>query len=192
MNQRDRHKELFDELKRNENLVLELGSGDTKRERGWITVDFHEDCDIIHDLREDLPFPDNTFLNIYSSHVLEHFEHDDLIRLIKEIYRILKFKGIFRVCVPDASIYLDAYFNPEQFDAEFFCHYRPAYHVYSKIDYVNYIAYMAGHHKIMFDRENLPRILRSVGFRTVEERAFDPRFDLAKRDYESIYFSAVK
>ena len=45
---------------------------------------------------------------------------------------------------------------------------------------------------MMFDRENLPAILKGVGFKAVKERSFDPEMDLEKRDYESIYFDAEK
>jgi predicted SAM-dependent methyltransferase len=146
----------------------------------------------MHDLKKPLPFPGNTFLKIYASHVLEHFYYRELIRLLKEVYRILKVGGTFSICVPDASIYIKAYCHPETFDADFYCRYKPAVNVYSRIDYVNYMAYMAGHHKIMFDEENLPGILKAVGFGNVRKRNFDPELDLKKRDYESIYFIAEK
>ena len=176
----------------NEDLILELGAGNTSRGKGWITMDNNESCDIMHDLKKPLPFPGNTFLKIYASHVLEHFYYRELIRLLKEVYRILKVGGTFSICVPDASIYIKAYCHPETFDADFYCRYKPAVNVYSRIDYVNYMAYMAGHHKIMFDEENLPGILKAVGFGNVRKRNFDPELDLKKRDYESIYFIAEK
>lgn len=179
-------------LTRNPDLILELGAGKTERGEGWITLDNNKFCDIVHDLKKPLPFPDNTFLNIYSSHVLEHFYHNELVELLKEIYRILKTGGVFKICVPDASIYIKAYCNPGSFDPGFYIRHKPSFHYYSNIDYVNYMAYMNGNHKMMFDEKNLPKILESVGFRNVKKRDFDPQVDLEKRDYESLYFIAMK
>ena len=135
-------KRALKQLKRNPNLILELGAWETKRGKGWITLGLHEECDIVHNLRKPIPFPDDTFLNIYSSHLLEHFYYPVLIFLLKEVHRVLKPGGTFSVCVPDASIYLNAYCSPESFDADFYCRFKPAVNFYSKIDYVNYMAYM--------------------------------------------------
>ena len=52
-------------------------------------------------------------------------------------------------------------------DLQQFFMYESAFHGNSRVDYVNYIAYMDGHHKYMFDEENLLSILRNVGFSTV-------------------------
>lgn len=67
-----------------------------------------------------------------------------------------------------------------------------AYNNTSRIDYVNYIAYMDGHHKYMFDEQNLIVILENKGFRNVRLRNFDPSLDLKERDFESIYAEAQK
>jgi ubiquinone/menaquinone biosynthesis C-methylase UbiE len=38
---------------------------------------------------------------VYHSHVLEHFDRDDALRLLAECYRVLRPSGILRVVVPD-------------------------------------------------------------------------------------------
>jgi predicted SAM-dependent methyltransferase len=179
-------------VEENQALILELGTGIIKRGQGWITMDDKQPCDFTHDLREPFPFPDNTFPNIYCSHVLEHFYYPELLKLLREVYRILKAGGTFSISVPDASIYIKAYCNPGEFKADYYCRYRRAYHFFAKIDFINYMAYMDGHHKIMFDRENLPGILQFAGFVNVRERTFDPAMDIETRDYESIYFLGEK
>lgn len=72
------------------------------------------------------------------------------------------------------------------------CIYRPAFNNTTKIDYVNYMAYMDGHHKYMFDEENLLFILKSAGFRNVRLREFSIDLDHKERDFESIYGEAEK
>lgn len=159
---------------------------------GWTSVDMNDNCALNLDLTAPLPFPDNSVSMIYSSHVLEHFKITELFRLICECRRILKPDGIFSACVPDAEIYLEAYHFPEKFNPDIFCRYKSAYHFNSKIDYVNYVAYMDGHHKYMFDNENIIVILKKAGFRNVRLRDFNKTLDLGVRGFESIYAQGEK
>ena len=47
-----------------------------------------------------LPFEDNIFDLVYSSHVLEHFYRKDTLDVLKEWVRVLKNDGILRISVP--------------------------------------------------------------------------------------------
>jgi hypothetical protein len=100
--------------------------------------------------------------------------------------------GKFSICVPNARIYIDAYVKGNSLDAATFFGYEAAYNYTTRIDYVNYTAYMGGEHKYMFDEENIVFILKSKGFRNVRLRDFDPSVDLQERDFESIYAEAEK
>ena len=177
-------------LETENNICLEIGA--EKKRSGWHTLDINPYCDICWDLMKGLPFPDNSVQKIYSSHVLEHFSYSDLIKLLKECLRVLAPKGTFSVCIPDASIYISAYVNGRDLDPEQFPLYEVAFHGNSKIDYVNYIAYMDGHHKHMFDEDNILSILRNVGFSSCRSRDFDAALDLDERKHESIYAIAEK
>ena len=70
--------------------------------------------------------------------------------------------------------------------------YYNAFNNTTKIDYINYMAYMDGVHKYMFDEENLLHILKTKGFNDVKLRVFDSQIDLKSRDYESIYAQGIK
>jgi hypothetical protein len=100
--------------------------------------------------------------------------------------------GTFSVCVPNAKIYIVAYAHNEDLDPNQFFAYETAFYGNSKIDYINYTAYMDGRHKYMFDEENLLAILKKVGFSNSQLRDFDPDLDLAERSFESIYAIAKK
>ena len=78
------------------------------------------------------------------------------------------------------------------FDTNLFIAYPPAYNNIAKIDYVNYMAYMDGNHKYMFDKENLIHILNSKGFKNSGLREFDSKIDRKERDFESIYTEGEK
>ncbi|TAN38415.1 MAG: methyltransferase domain-containing protein [Verrucomicrobia bacterium] len=175
-----------------EPIKLEIGAGTKKGAQGWLTSDQCPGADLMMDLLKPFPFPDNTVSKIYSSHVLEHFYTDQLKFVLGECRRVLKPGGMMSACVPDAGLYVAAYLHPEAFDAEKYCKYKPGYNFYSSIDYLNYIAYMGGHHRHMFDMENLLTILSESGFRNGRARKFDPELDLANRDDESIYAECEK
>jgi len=56
-----------------------------------------------------LPFEDNKFINIYSSHFLEHLKFSEAQYLVRQLYRCLDKGGILRIVVPDMDSWLDAY-----------------------------------------------------------------------------------
>ena len=71
---------------------LEIGAGPNKRV-GWLTLDSCSGADVVWNLNRKLPFPDNCFDEIYSSHVLEHFSPSQLDSLLSELYRVLSPNG---------------------------------------------------------------------------------------------------
>lgn len=178
-------------LKGSRPIRLELGAGDRRME-GWTSVDMNDNCELNLDLTAPIPFPDNSVSMIYSCHVLEHFKYSELIKLLEECLRILKPGGSFSASVPNARIYIEAYHSPDNFNPDLYCRHTPAYNYNSKIDYVNYMAYMDGHHQYMFDEENIVVILGKVGFKHVMLRDFDKTLDLEVRDFQSIYVKAEK
>ena len=174
-------------------ICVELGAGGRTRS-GWIAID-RSGADINLDLtKSKLPFPDNSVDCFYSSHVFEHFSYPEpMLSILQECRRCLKAGGTFSICVPNAAIYVDAYLKgdyPEKPSGTSF--WQPAFHKNSRMDILNYTAYMDGHHKHMFDLEGLLNILAKSGFLYVKQRAFDPTMDLENRQWESIYAVATK
>ena len=177
-------------LKEGRDLCVEVGAGDVKGKNGWLTLDIAPHCDIYWDLRNGLPFPDNSLAKIYSSHFMEHLTYEEGQLFLQECKRALKPGGTFSIAVPNARLYIDTYIQSGSLDpASIF---KPAFHQTTAIDYVNYMAYMAGHHKYMFDQENLLFLLTATGFRNVRKRSLDPQLDRSARDFESIYAEAEK
>ena len=54
-----------------------------------------------YDIRQPLPFPDNSFDDVDIYHVLEHLSPSEGKGFIAEIFRVIKAGGICRVSVPD-------------------------------------------------------------------------------------------
>jgi len=173
-------------------ISLEVGAGNKKGSNGWVTIDISKTCDLRWDLRRGIPFPDESLAKVYSSHFLEHLSFEEGQKFLDECLRVLIPGGIISICVPNAKLYIDAYLNSKDLDRKYFFDYTRAYNNTSRIDFVNYIAYMAGEHKYMFDQENLVNILTLKGFRNARNRSFEPSLDLKEREFESIYAEAEK
>lgn len=175
----------------NSDISLDLGGGDRRGANGWLTVDMTHNCDLYWDLRLGIPFADNSISRIYSSHMFEHLTYDEGQLLLDECIRTLKPGGSISIVVPNAGMYIEGYIGKREIPETYFG-WEPAFNRTTRIDALNYVAYMAGEHKYMFDQENLLHILAAKGFTNVTSRSFDPETDMAERDFESIYAIGFK
>ena len=167
-------------------IWLEIGAGQKYGESGWVTMDIELECDLFWDLRNGIPFPDDTVGRIYSSHLFEHLTYREGQNLMTECLRVLKPGGEFSICVPNARLYLDAYARKEKLTSPFLG-WTPAVQGESLIDMVNYVAYLDGHHKCLFDEESLLDRMQAAGMVDARLRPFDPSIDSEGRDFESVY-----
>lgn len=181
----------FKKLKSKTPIYLELGSGAKKGKNGWITIDVNG-ADISWDLRKGIPLPDGSVEKIYSSHLLEHIPFQELILFLKECHRVLKTGGEFSVCVPNFAFYINAYQGGNMFKPRESWWREGAVSTNSLMDQLNYIIYMGGEHKYMFDSENLINTLKQGGFVNSKLRPYDEKIDLKERDFESIYAVSIK
>ena len=92
-----------------ESCLLNVGCGNSYNKE-WVNLDFNSKSPYVkkHDIRKGIPYGDNSFDAVYSSHMLEHLNIDEADYFVKEAYRILKKNGVIRIAVPDLeSIALD-------------------------------------------------------------------------------------
>jgi predicted SAM-dependent methyltransferase len=172
-------------------VKLDLGGGYRPGRNGWVNVDVSNEADLFWDLRYGIPFPDESVDRVYSSHLFEHLTYGQGQALLDECMRVLKPGGSISIVVPNARMFIEAYLSGQSLPAEYLG-WEPANNRTTAIDAVNYVAYMAGEHKYMFDQENLLHILTAKGFDRVAPRDFDPQTDLQERDFESIYAIGYK
>lgn len=84
------------------NLIIDLGCG-LNKQLGAVGVDNVklQGVDIVHDLKKfPYPFKKNSADKIYLYQVLEHFDPDRRLKVLREIHRILKPGGILDLRVP--------------------------------------------------------------------------------------------
>ncbi|MCL4460027.1 MAG: class I SAM-dependent methyltransferase [Chloroflexi bacterium] len=176
-------------------LNLELGGGD-RRKPGWVNVDlFSSTADLTLDLRRPLPFPDECVDNIYSEHVLEHFSYPEpLTTLLTECFRVLKVGGVFYTAVPDfgKAFKLYAQGDEDRFYAQKYWDSPNPNWCTGPMDELNWLVYMGGQHRFMFDSQNIIDHLTAAGFSRVQLRQFDPSLDSKERAHQSIYVQASK
>lgn len=82
-------------------LGLDIGCGEKKR-AGAIGLDLRRTVspDVIADARM-LPFRDELFDFVFSSHVIEHFSHREVTGVLAEWVRVLKKGGAIEIRCPD-------------------------------------------------------------------------------------------
>ena len=129
-----------------------------------------------HDIRSLPFFSDNTVDLVYACHVIEYFDRDEVIEVLKEWKRVLKGGGIIRLAVPD-------------FDAL-----ARVYQQYGDLNMISGPLYgqmevkgphMAEpkiiYHRTIYDFESLKTTLEACGFTDV--RRYDWR-DTIHKDYD--------
>lgn len=156
-------------------VKLNLGSGSAPLE-GYINCDLYpsgtmvlgatepnKDVDMVFDLRNGLPFDDESVDEIIAIQVLEHLESP--LSLLEEAYRVLKPGGIIDVGVPDLTIIAKEWLkstNEERWIS------------IGKEKWPPLRAWIFGRgeganrHLFGFDRWRLETMLTTVGFRDIE------------------------
>ena len=94
-------------------LKLNLGSG-KKELDGYINIDAikHSDTTIVADILN-LDYSDNSVDEIYSEHVVEHLDKNELDLFFSEASRMLKLGGKLQIIAPSMRSVILAYVNKE-------------------------------------------------------------------------------
>jgi predicted SAM-dependent methyltransferase len=160
---------------------------------------------MIHDLRKKLPLNDNSVDFIYSSHFIEHLNKDEAEKLSRECLRVLKKGGIIRLSVPDLELiardYLEELSDSKTERTE---GHLPSEKFLEALDFKRekmplYLIMLSPgqHHRWMYDRISLTRLLRQCGFANIERKSYRegrvPDIDsLDNRPEHSLYLEATK
>jgi predicted SAM-dependent methyltransferase len=172
------------ELLRNKTgkVKLNIGCG-TDYKKGWINIDNNSDnniekLDLNWDLRNPLPFPDNSIDFIFNEHFIEHLTVEEGQIVIKDFMRVLKPGGVFRIATPDLKTVIDKYLHVElkndpaveKFGLQF---------IKTKAERLNISFHWWGH-KWLYDWEELDRRLKEAGCTDIK------RCKLHKSEYKDL------
>lgn len=87
-------------------LALNVGCGSVHKQDDdfyeWVNIDMVDPADVICDVREGLPYKEKEVDLVFMDNLLEHFDNDEFLFVMNEVWRVLKTKGHFRIIVPDA------------------------------------------------------------------------------------------
>jgi predicted SAM-dependent methyltransferase len=90
-------------------LKLHLGSGLVKLS-DWVNIDMETPvADMKLDLRQALPFDDNSVRFIFSEHFIEHITRDEALNLLRECRRVLTDGGVLRLSTPNLRWIVEKY-----------------------------------------------------------------------------------
>ena len=178
-------------------LFLNLGSGPRGLDDAhWVNVDGFRDQNVgfLVDFGRPLPSPNGSFDGIFCEHVMEHFSLADGERIAREVHRILRPGGCFRIIVPDAELVLRRYFDaPDEMVA------RRGTGVETPMEIVNLYFRQRYEHQFVYDWPTVEKMLLRAGFAVVCRSSFGKGrqcspviLDDEKYEWESLYVEALK
>ena len=91
-------------------MKINIGCGWRNFGEDWIHIDGGDYDHLDYKNITKLEFEDNSVDLIYASHVLEYFDRDEVIPVLKEWNRVLKEDGILRLAVPNFYAMIQLYF----------------------------------------------------------------------------------
>lgn len=145
-------------------LMLHIGCGNVYFD-GWVNLDVDSDkADIKHDLRNQLPFEDNTVDFIFSEHFIEHLTVNEGLRVMSDFYRVLKRNGVLRVATPDLDYLIFRYIFSWR-KQDWINKYGYEW-IKTRAEMIN-ICFREWGHQYLYNREELERRLREVGFKKI-------------------------
>ena len=189
-------------------LRVNLASGHHPK-ADWINVDlFAPHADLRLDLRERLPFRDNSIAEIYCEHFFEHLEYPNVadpvawmletpqspseaLAFLRECRRVLTPAGVLDIVVPDAEVIIGEYVNRHQPGFSVPAWWGPAW-CDTELHRVNYLFRQGREHKYAYDYETLRRVIESAGFARVDRRSFDPARDAENHRIGSLFVLSRK
>ena len=178
-------------------IKLNLGCGWRNFGKDWIHIDGGDYKHLDYNNIIKLDYEDNSVDLIYASHVIEYFDREEIIEVLREWVRVLKPKGILRLAVPNfkamVNIYLNSSYPLDKFLGP----------LYGRMDMGESKIY----HKTTYDFNSLKSLLENLGMKNVKmydwkqtehskyddhSQAYIPHMDKEKGILISLNVEAIK
>jgi len=167
---------------------FQFGSGG-HRLAGWFNTDYEPWVpEVYHlDMREALPFPDNSLDVAASEHVFEHFSYQDGTKILSELFRCLKPGGLVRMSMPDLDQYIALWDKPaSQAKTAYMQAYVGIEHAGDPVTpcMTLNLAMRSFGHQFLYDRPTLSSLLARTGFMDIRFATPSNRSGLRLDDFE--------
>ncbi|MEH2266467.1 class I SAM-dependent methyltransferase [Nostoc sp.] len=150
-------------------LKLHIGCGEVYIQ-DWINIDVESSkADLKHDLRQPLPYENNTVDLIYNEHFIEHLTAEEGVHFLKEMHRILKPGGVIRIATPDLDYLVFKYWF--KWKKQDWIERYGYSHIETKAEMMNAMFHYWGH-KWLYNFEELKRRLIQAEFRQIKRVSF--------------------
>lgn len=151
-------------------IKLNVGCG-TDYKKGWINIDNNSDdniekLDLNWDLRNPLPFDDNSIDFIFNEHFFEHLTVEEAQPIMKDFERVLKPGGAMRIAMPDLEGVVNNYLHVPLDEDPVIKEFKLDF-VKTRAEWMN-ISFREWGHKWLYDWEELERRLKDAGFTQME------------------------
>ena len=177
---------------------IHFGSGnDIKTD--FLNVDINSSADIFLDVRNKLNVKSNSIEYIYSCHLVEHLDHEELIAHLQECHRILKKNAVLRLGIPIFEKVFHAYCNQDdsrlnEIRGLLSKKLSIPENLICRMDWINRSVHEFGNHKTCLDWEKIRNILIFSGFEKnkIIQTDFKDTIDNLSRKNLTFYVEATK
>ena len=146
-----------------------------------------------------IPVPDESVEVLYTSHMLEHLDRDDLAGFLREAWRVLAPAGIIRIAVPDIRLHAERYIACGDADSFVAATHMTRTRPRTWREKLTYLYVGDRNHLWMYDGPSMSKLLQSFGFVDAQilpagsTLISDPYpLNLREREEESVYLEARK
>ena len=163
-------------------------------------IKFAQNNDIMYaDATKKIPLPDKSVEVLYTSHMVEHLDREEIEAFLKEARRVLISGGVIRIAFPDLRLRI-AHYN-EGGDADVFMEGTGLARTNPRglRERLKFLLLGDRHHKYMYDGSSMVRLLSSIGFKRAcvveagKTMISEPgELNLYEREDESTYVEAYK
>lgn len=130
-------------------IKLNLGAGGTEIP-GYISIDRKLGTEVYPLIWTDGPVDE-----IRASHILEHFGHGEVFKVLQHWVSVLKVGGLLKIAVPDLKIISERYLQGERINVN-------GYVMGGQVDDNDF-------HKSVFDRETLTELMQKAGLENISD-----------------------
>lgn len=138
-------------------MKLHLGCGKRDFGNGWHHIDYVDYPHVVSNDVTNLSYDNDSCDVIYASHLLEYFDRQEVIEVLKEWRRVLTVGGILRLAVPNfevlSKLYSERVITLDQVVGPLYGKWNnpPIYH------------------KTTYDFDSLGKVLKDCGFKDVKK-----------------------